>query len=205
MLPKTITILGASSVFGKVDPKGGFVGRFKLWYESKDLEFHTVYNLGIPGDNTTGMVQRVSQEIQARKPDLVIFSLGSNDAARNGKINGPVTVDLKTFKKNVNKLIEIGRKNSDKVIFISAYPIVDSKTHPFRDTNKYYSMKDLTLYIEETKKICQRKKVPYLDIFSMFLNRNYRDYIFKDGLHCNLKGHQLIFQQLVKFLQDLYK
>ncbi len=205
MFPKVITILGASSVFGKIDPKGGFVGRFKLWHESKDIEYNSVYNLGIPGDNTKGMSKRASQEIQARKPDLVIFSLGSNDAARNGKINGKLTVDLQAFKKNVNKLIDIGQKSTSKVVFISAYPIIDSKTHPFRDTDKYYSMSDLSLYVEETKKICQAKKVPYLDIFSLFLSQDYKKYIFKDGLHCNSQGHQLIFQELKKFLQNLYK
>ena len=204
MIPKTIVAIGASSVFGKIDPEGGFIGRFKTWHEFIDLEENSVYNLGIPGDTTTGMIKRASLEIAIREPDLVIFSLGSNDTARNGSKDGKITTNINGFKKNVKELIYISNKLAKKTIFVGSYPINDTLTKPFKGTDKYYSMKDLSLYISETKKICLDMGVPYLDIFNLFLAENYKDYIYTDGLHCNDKGHDRICTELRNFFNSLY-
>ncbi|HLD21957.1 MAG TPA: GDSL-type esterase/lipase family protein [Patescibacteria group bacterium] len=200
MKNKKIAILGASSVFGKVDSRGGFVGRLKNWYEAGNREARSVYNLGIPGDTTTDMRKRAQVELSTRKPDIIIFQLGSNDVAHVGSVKGKANTTKTAFRKNVIQLLKIAKKITKQVFVVSAYPIVDSKTQPFKGTNKYYLMNDLVEYAKETKKICKEERIPYVDIFTVLLKEKYSQYMYPDGLHCNDRGHKRVFQEIQQFL-----
>lgn len=206
MLPKRIIAIGASSVFGRIDPqKGGFVGRLKVWHELKEPIYNAVFNLGISGDTTTGMLRRLTRETKIRNPDLMIFSLGSNDASRKGGEVSSITTPINIFCNNVKHLIAEGRMIAKDVIFISAYPINDKLTIPLSGTSSYYLMEDLTKYVKKTEEICKRNNVPYLNIFDMFIKEDYKKFLYEDGLHCNPLGHKKIFEELKRFLLDLYQ
>lgn len=204
MQSKKIAFIGASSVFGKVDKQGGFVGRFKTWYEAGEPEKRCVFNLGIPGDNTTGMAKRAEIELISRQPDIIVIQLGSNDAAREGSASGKPTTTKTQFRKNVERLFKVSKSVTKNIVVVSAYPIVDAHTQPFKGTDKYYLLSDLTQYVEETKQLCKENNVRYLDLFSLFLKEKYTRYVFPDGLHFNEKGHQRIFNELKAFLVKHY-
>lgn len=208
MLPKRIIAIGASSVFGRIDPSGGgFIGRLKAWHEMQEPNYNAVFNLGISGDNTNGMLTRLIPEAKVRNPDLIIFSLGSNDASRKGSVHSSNNTSINDFKNNVVGLIKKGKSISkDKnLVFVSAYPINDVLTMPLMQTSSYYLMKDLIVYTGETEAICKDNNVPYLNIFDMFIKEDYKKFLYQDGLHCNTLGHKKIFDELKKFLLDLYK
>ena len=82
MLPHRIVAFGASSIHGVGDPEGGgFVGRLRAWHESQH-EKNLVFNLGVPGDMTAGMLTRFIPEVKFRSPDLILFYFGLNDVRR---------------------------------------------------------------------------------------------------------------------------
>ena len=204
MIPQKIIFIGASSLFGRMDAEGGgFTGRFKKWHEMNDNR-NVVFNLGISGDTTTGMLKRLIPECSIRKPDLIIFSLGLNDIKRTGSKNAPVITPLDDFKNNIQKLIEQAKNLAD-LLFVSAYPVIEEKTSPMEGKNIYYLLDDAKKYVLETKKICKSIDLPYLNIFDKWIKEGYSQYIFEDGLHCNSVGHQKIFEELKKFMLKQYE
>lgn len=206
MLPRNIVAIGSSSLFGLVDPKhGGYIGRLKTWYETNDIN-NKVYNLGISGDTTTGILKRLLNEVSPRKPDLILITTGLNDTRRVRLKESPSTIPIKQFEQNLKLLISEGSKIA-KVAFVGVYPIDDSKTTPlsFWKKNYYYLMLDAIAYEKITSSVCKSENIPYLDIFKEWLKQDYTNLLFEDDLHANELGHEKIFQSLKQFLLDLYK
>ncbi len=206
MLARNIVAIGSSSLFGLVDPKhGGYIGRLKTWHEANDVN-NKVYNLGISGDTTSGMLKRLSNETSVRKPDLILITTGLNDTRRVGSKESPSTTPIAQFEQNLKSLISEASRIA-KVACVGVYPIDDSKTAPlfFWKKDYYYLMADAKDYERVTSEICKSENIPYLDIFNEWLRQDYANLLFEDGLHANELGHQKIFESLKQFLLDLYK
>jgi lysophospholipase L1-like esterase len=205
MIPQRIIVIGASSVYGRVDlNSGGWVGRLRKWHESKAPR-NAVFNLGIGGDTTVDFLKRLKPESQARRPDLIIISIGLNDARRIGSSAGPNNTPKLKFQQNVRKIIETAKSITPKVVFVDVYPIDDSKTAPIPwGNNEYYLLSDVQEYRNLAKKIVISEKVPFLDIWSGWAKKGYKNLLYKDGLHPNDKGHQEIFLKLRNFLEVIY-
>ena len=63
-------------------------------------------------------------------------------------------------------------------------------------------------YKEVTKKACQSRNIPYLDIFDLWLGRgeNYvKSRLINDGLHPNVKGYESLYDDILNWqgLQQL--
>lgn len=204
MLPKKIIAIGASIVFGRVDPQyGGFTGRLKTWHEKKFTP-NAVFNLGISSETSTMLLKRLYPEASARNPDLIIVSVGLNDTKREGSLGGAQTAPIKQFEKNIQEIIRQSRKLCD-VMFVSITPIDESKTTPLSyQKNSYILLKDVVKYADITKSICIKEKVPYLDIMNMWLPNDYKTLLYEDGMHPNSLGHKDIFLKLKTFLKKHY-
>src|SRR3990167_1583544 len=116
MVPKRIVAIGASTVYGRVDVEGGgWVGRLRRWHEQQDAK-NAVFNLGIGGDATAGFLARMKTEVPVRKPDLILFSGGMNDAKRVGSREAPVASHLPQFQQNIKDIIKTGRQIADLIV-----------------------------------------------------------------------------------------
>lgn len=59
--------------------KAGWVNRLAIYYQNSNDE-NIVYNLGIPSETTTDLLKRIKNELESRKPNTIIISIGINDA-----------------------------------------------------------------------------------------------------------------------------
>ena len=204
MLPQRIVAVGASIVFGRVDPEhGGFMGRMKIWHE-KFFTPNAVFNLGISGETSTMLLDRLHAELLVRKPNLIIISVGLNDVKRNGSLRSSPTTPTERFRQNIHDIIHQSRNLCD-VMFISITPINESKTTPLLyQKNSYIMFEDVVKYADITKAICMEEKVPYLDIMNQWLQMRYQAFLDEDGLHPNPLGHKDIFIKLKAFLKEQY-
>jgi lysophospholipase L1-like esterase len=199
---KRIVAVGASSCEGKVDVEGsGFVGRLRRWMESLEQHYH-VYNLGISGDTTKGMLKRLTPEVKPRKPDLIMFQLGLNDARRLGSESSPVEVPLMKFEENVRKLIRQAERLAE-VMFVSIYPIDEERTSPVSWRPVYYLFKDAVAYSQASKEVCIDMRVPYIDVFNQWMKEDYTKYLHSDGLHANSMGHEKIFEMVKEKIEEV--
>jgi lysophospholipase L1-like esterase len=194
---RKIAVFGASSVYGVGDEEyGGFVGRLKSWRESIDKR-NFVYNLGIPGNTTFDILDRLDTELSARKADLVIFSFGNNDCSREGipEENPPITF-LDQYKENVENILRKTQNYTKNILVLGIYPFDESKTMPYNLSDWYFLLYDAISYDYAVEEVCNSVGVKYCNLMSDWLKRGFKDLLSSDGLHANVKGYELIFEKL---------
>ncbi|MGK7935426.1 MAG: GDSL-type esterase/lipase family protein [Xenococcaceae cyanobacterium] len=204
--PLKIVALGDSLVYGFGDfVGGGWVERLRRQWMSPASSGHVLYNLGIRGDRTNQVYQRLEQEFRCRGelrnrlPDLILLSVGVNDSPCLMRKEGKPFTDFVEFQEQINNLLDLAQSFCP-VMFIGMVPVAEGKM-PFLDC-LYYSHLNQYRYKEVTKRACQNRQIPYLDIFDLWLARG-EDWIdgqlSADGLHPNVQGYQTLLQDILKW------
>ena len=202
--PLRVIALGDSLIYGYGDyVGGGWVERLRRQWMSPDEAGHVLYNLGVRGDRTQQVCQRLEQEFSCRGelrnriPDLILLSVGVNDSARVGKPEGKLYTDFEEFKQKIERLLDAAQ-NLCPVLFIGMTPVNEAKM-PFAKC-LYYNHFDQYRYKEATLRACQQRNIPYLDIFDLWLSRGtdwINTQIGEDGLHPNVSGYQTLFSDIM--------
>lgn len=190
---RRICVWGDSISHGAHDfEKGGWVERLKTSYTMEDDI--SVYNVGISGDTTHDVLERFDVEAKAREPEMIVFSIGINDAIYIIDEDRHKNTE-EGFRDNIKKLIAKSKIFTDKILLLSCNPVDQDKTTPISwDKNKEYH----NSYIQKLNKIIEEialeEGLLFVDIYKVFIERqNYID-LLPDGLHPNEDGHELIFQ-----------
>ncbi len=204
--PLKIVALGDSLVYGFGDPEGGgWVERLRRSWMSPDSAGHIVYNLGVRGDRTQQVAQRLEiefrhrGELRNRVPDLIILSVGVNDSAQLARPNGRNYTDFTVFESEIASLLEQAQQLCP-VLFVGMVPVDEAKM-PFLDC-LYYNNADQYRYKEATRIACSKRRIPYLDIFERWMGRseNWRHKrLSKDGLHPNTLGYQALLEDVMNW------
>jgi len=194
---KSIITIGDSIVTGRGEtPNLGWAGRLKKDFESKETH-HILYNLGIPGDSTTGLVKRIETEIKARAKyywpgdkHITIIGIGINDTRA---IDNPKNVQTKKskFKSNIFKIIKFAKKLTDKVIILGLTNVNESLTNPFDNT--YFINSRIKEYNAIIKEQAKKQNVVFIDMFNLLNKKN-----LTDGLHPNTKGYDKMYKLIKK-------
>ena len=71
-MSKRICVFGASVTKGAWDTEmGGWVNRLRLDLEDFKKRKYSVYNLGISGDTTESLLERIDSECKARNSEII--------------------------------------------------------------------------------------------------------------------------------------
>lgn len=205
-----ILVFGASTTYGAWDPEGGWVQRLRKFLDQKiiasNLELYfIVYNLGISGDDTEGILERFEDEtkrrISADEETTILFSAAINDSLFDNK-DKSLRCPPPRYQKNIEKLILLARKYTDKIIFVGTLPVDETRVDPipWLPTHSYKN-KYVEKYNEITKAVCRLNNVGVVEIYSKFINKNYQD-LLEDGVHGNTKGYELIYEEVKNYLLD---
>lgn len=111
----------------------------------------TVDNLGIGGQLATDMIPRIKKDVLPRKPTLVIWQTGVNDAMRH--------VDLEKFRQTVLRGIDELRSNGIDVV------LLDMQYFPRAE-----KVRDFPRYLVAMRKIAEQRKIPILQRFAIMKN-----------------------------------
>lgn len=187
----TICIFGDSITWGACDPEqGGWATRLRNHFEAQDNDVD-VYNLGISGDTTADLIERIEVEAKSREPDFIIFAIGINDAQFIHSTNG-LRVSLDDFQKNLVKLLSIAKKFTDQVVFVGLTRVDESKTTPIPwYTDKSYTNENIRQFDDVIKKFCDDNKLKFLSMGNVIADDD-----LIDGLHPNTVGHIKIFERV---------
>lgn len=166
-------------------------------------------------------VDRYSEKI--KESDFVLFEYGGNDCDYNWREISENPEGEHHPKTPIPQFIEHYSKLIDKVRSLGARPVMLSLPaldperffkHVSKGLNadnilKWLHGKILNIdrwherYNMEIFRLAEAKKVPVVDITSVFLERkNFSDYICDDGIHPNDEGHRLIEGAIVDFLHN---
>ena len=193
-----ILIFGDSITWGAYDPEqGGWATRLRNYFEEKDNDTD-VYNLGISGDTTADLLNRIEVEAKSREPNLIIFAIGINDAQFIHSTNG-LRVSLDEFQQNLAKLLSIAKKFTDKVVFVGLTKVDESKTTPCPwKPDKSYTNENIKRLDDAIEKFCEDKKLKFIPMENVVGNDD-----LIDGLHPNTKGHIKIFNRMKSELESM--
>ncbi|MBW4562579.1 MAG: G-D-S-L family lipolytic protein [Mojavia pulchra JT2-VF2] len=204
--PLKIVVLGDSLVYGFGDPdNGGWVEQLRRQWMLPDSAGHILYNLGVRGDRTQQVAQRLEVEfrhrgeLRNRVPDLIILSVGVNDSARLARPNGRNYTDFALFESQIAELLEQAQQLCP-VLFVGMVPVDEAKM-PFLDCF-YYNHADQYRYKEATRIACNKRRIPYLDIFEQWIERGEnwrRKRLSHDGLHPNTLGYQALLEDVINW------
>ena len=198
-----VTAFGDSLIYGYGDPvNGGWVEQLRRQWMATEPS-HVLYNLGVRGDTTAQVNQRLEQEfllrgeLRNKRPDLMILSVGVNDSPRVGKRSGRNMTDCDRFTLEIVNLLDKAQSLCP-VIFVGMVPVDESKM-PFLDC-LHFNHEDQFRYKEFTKLACQMRDIPYLDVFDLWQERGQtwiNQHLCKDGLHPNTEGYNALFQDFL--------
>ncbi|ATL41950.1 SGNH/GDSL hydrolase family protein [Elizabethkingia sp. HX WHF] len=196
---------GDSITYGEYDGvSGGWTDILKRYFHSRfineNIEELNVFNLGIGGETTDGLVKRFSTEVTARtSPDqnLIFFAYGANDVALK---DGKRMTDFEKFKINLQEVIEKAKKITSHLYFISILPVasaIDGITVP---SGKQRSNQIIEEYNQLLQELAAQHEIVFIDLYHSFFTE--KDILLSgDGVHPNDKGYQFIAEHIKPFIE----
>lgn len=201
-----ILVFGASITYGAWDKKGGWTTRLREFLDQKTItnpNFKAyIFNLGISGDTTEDLVARFEVETKPRliyKDTIFIFSIGLNDSQYvHSKKN--LRLSPIQFSKNLQKLIDLAKKYSPKIIFVGLNPVDEKKVDPLPwNPEKSYKSKYVKKFDNIIEQVCIKNQIHFIKIYEKFKKENYKN-LLDDGAHPNTAGHQKIYKLVKDYL-----
>ena len=184
-----VCVFGDSIAWGAGDfETGGWVARL-----NNHLQKTTggqVYNCGIRGDDTNGLLQRFEVEGRARAPDVVIFAIGINDSEFETSGRG-TRVKTEAFRKNIGMLIDKAKKITNKIAYVGLTRVDESKTTSIPGEDIEYRNDDISRYDAAIEELCKANHITYVKMADVLKSKD-----LDDGLHPNSAGHEKMFERV---------
>jgi len=182
-----ICTFGDSITWGAYDQEaGGWVERLKRYFYNKDSDIK-IYNCGVSADKVADVLKRFDVEASARKPDKIIFSVGINDSSHS---ISPQGTPLEQFKKDYTELVRKAERFTKEILFVGLTNIDEDIEE------KNYKNDEIQKYDEVIQGIAKEKSLKFISLFGTLT----KEELTPDGLHPNAKGHQRIFEKILKNL-----
>lgn len=168
------------------------VNKKECWVEliASTSEFNII-NKGINGSTTIDMLVRFDKDVISLTPRKVFIMGGTNDLLCNRSIL--------SIKSNIELMIkDLKLINSDIIIGIPPDIIIEDAYNLFMESPTYdYCKASLPILRENIISLCNNYSCKYVDFYSLTKN-NIKSNIYLDGIHLNLKGHQLMLKEFLK-------
>lgn len=176
-----IGIWGDSITYGECDSKGlGWVGRIRNSFPVDN--YIGVYNRGISGDTTIGLLKRFEKEAESIRPNIIIFAIGINDSKFPiGSKENKVPFD--DFKKNIQTLIDQAKKYTSNIFLLGLTKVDESLVNSPSDDN--FTNKQIELYNSFLQNFAENENILWIDMFDVITNED-----LYDGLHPNASGYE---------------
>lgn len=204
MTRNKILVFGDSITYGQRDLEmGGWVNRLKLAlaHDSSIASCH-VFNMGISGQSTTDILERIERECYGRVMDdannIIVLAAGINDSQL---LDGEIVCDETGFRDNVTGLIERARTFTDKVIYLGLTSVDDKRTDPIAwDKGRVWKNELVERYDAIISEVCSRMGVRYVYVFDQI-----DPACNEDGLHPSADGHIILAEIMNNVIRDYLK
>ena len=201
-----ILVFGDSIALGLWDMKGGWVQHLASTLHNASLDnmlhgdgksYVEVYNLSVAGDSSQGLLDRLKDEVEARRMDenseVIIIAVGINDSIL--KSDNVVLMDVYRFQTAYEKVIKKALAVSGQVYCLGLSAVDETQTSPWKysSSGKQWRNNRINLFEDSIKQSAVRHSVPFIPIHDEFLSQiNSGKTLLADGLHPNEAGHKLI-------------
>lgn len=191
--PQTIVAIGDSITYGMYDQEGlgGWVGRLKdSLARTYPTQSYDVINAGINGDTSAGLLGRLAKDVVARKPNLVIVAIGTNDFDYH--------VPVAKFRANLQTIIQRIQAQTHAAILVQSFlPEVHVSGSVLTNEAAYNAV---------LPAVSRQLNVGYEDLFNSILALGYANManLRHDSEHPTAAGYRLIAAETLAVLQSAY-
>lgn len=160
---------------------------------------YDVYNRGIGGDTTIGLLKRMNESVYDLKPSIVVLLIGINDfeLVENST--------PETIYQNISKIVSEIHKNllDTKIILESLYPV--NKSDNFKINQPSVMRKSNSKINEVNEKIKDIPGVYYLNIHDLLLddNKELKIEYTMEGLHVNTFGYHFVTKIIKDKIEEI--
>lgn len=167
-----------------------------------------VINAGVGGNRSSALLGRLSKDVLARRPTTVVVMVGTNDRLNSGGF-----VDAKTYRKNVETLVDRVQQGGAKVLLVTPPPCIPELLFTRHDPRKFTDQSPSERMAEVRSillDIAKEQNVPLVDFYEHLLRekiadkqvtsvlRNVANSGVKDGVHLTPHGYELLAQLIAK-------
>jgi lysophospholipase L1-like esterase len=156
-----------------------------------------MYNRGIGGDTTQGLLTRLEESVYGLKPKQVVLQMGTNDFP---VLKLSPEQSLKNLQLVVHQLLTA--QPTIKIVLVSVYPIHEPTLNFKRKVEEYRTNARLRVINTGLKEI---PGVQFVNIFDLLLdaqgqlNMNFS----RDGLHLNAKGYEVVASAIAPWIKPV--
>ncbi|MDV7699561.1 GDSL-type esterase/lipase family protein [Chryseobacterium soli] len=195
---------GDSITYGEYDGVfGGWVDILKRYALQK---FHEgsdeliLFNLGIGGESTEGLLKRMPHELSARNAadgNIVFIGYGANDLAVK---DGEQIVDPEKFRNNIKTAVEYAKQFSSDIYLVSILPFSQKVDGVVAASGKLRINEDVIRYNQILQHIATENSLVYIDFYTAFLEDK-EILLFEDGVHPNEKGYGMMAEIAIPIIE----
>lgn len=195
---------GDSITYGEYDGVfGGWVDilkRYALQKFNEGSKELILYNLGIGGETTEGLLKRLPHEISARNAadgNIVFLGYGANDLAVKG---GAQMVNGEQFKNNIVNAVRHAKQYAEEMYLVSILPFSDRVDGITAASGKLRTNTEVLAYNQILKDIADEYTIQYIDFHTAFLPDK-EILLSEDGVHPNEKGYGLMAETAIPIIE----
>ncbi len=206
-MKKTIygLFFGDSITYGEYDGVfGGWVDILKRYALQKYNEGNSneliLFNLGIGGETTEGLVRRIPHEMAARNSaegNVVFIGYGANDLAVK---NGARMVHPEDFKKNIVIAIQEAKKYTADIYLVSILPFSKNVDGVVVASGKRRTNEDVLVYNKILTDIALENSCSYIDFYEAY-SADKEVLLSADGVHPNEKGYGMMAEIAIPIIE----
>jgi len=197
---RCIGIIGDSISHGFYDAEDlGWVARFGRLVLQKHPGEYVFNNMAQAGDNVADAYHRAMTEAGSRHLDLIIVNIGINDLRR--RRNSDFQLDLSEGARIMywQNLLEFLGSTGAEIVVADLLPVIEERYIP--EATHVRKNSDVERYNEIIKEVCAEYDVPFFQRYAAWRTRDLSA-LYQDATHPNARGHQLIAEETLAFLQQ---
>lgn len=185
-----------------------------------------IHNAAKFGNTILRAAGRLQNDVLKKNPDIVVIEFGGNDCdfnwdeiAKNPLENHNPNTDFNIFQKSLRNLVESLRSSGIVPVLMTLPPLDADRYFKWVSHDSSSAGDKILTWLGSVSKIywwqerynsaivniAQETKTRWIDIRSAFLNNaDFRQYLCIDGIHPNEKGHLLIADKIMEYINESY-
>ena len=169
-----------------------------------------VINAGVGGNRSSNLLSRLDRDVLEHQPTAVVLMAGTNDRLNSGGF-----VDAKTYRRNIETLVDRIQADGAKVLLITPPPCIPELLFTRHDPQKFADQSPVERMNEVREllvDLSKKRKIPLADFHQHLIGkdiadnrkssviRNVANSGAKDGVHLTPGGYELLAELIASEL-----
>lgn len=174
--------------------------RAQEWTLPTEIKGFSAINGGISGQTSTQVLGRFEKQVVPLRPQIILVQVGINDLKTIPLFPDRHSTIIANCKANIQEIVKRSRSLGATVILTTIIPAgeIPLMRKPFWSSEIDRAVVEVNSYISSL----QAPNVIIFDSYSL-LNQNQKNNYYKDTLHLNEKGYEILNKELTKVLTKL--